>query len=589
MRRLALNPKQLAAEARIKQKPLRDRSRGGFTVPLEVIASRTWPLLRHFQFSIPAALQHPRQHRIAVVLAAGLLASLLIAPVHAQTYPTQYLPTVWQTEQGLPQNSVNALLQDHEGYLWLGTFAGLARFDGERFRVTGLTDTPGLRSLRIISLYESRTRALWIGTAGGGLMRLDHGITTTYTERDGLPSGFINSIRGDAEENVWINTSGGVALFDGAKWQAHATHRGKAVREFYLQARDGSMWFRNGKEVMRFGADGSFAMLNSPEPSVFLVHEARDGTVWIGVRDASIGWCATPRGYSPTYRYRQLGRRELTAWASRVSPHHGAGSDGEVLLFTPAGLVRTFAGTLSPPITLRLPTDGGEVPKPRSLLVDREGNLWVGMIGTGLVRLRPAPLTAYGKDEGLSDGSFNAVFQDREGRIWLGGDNSLYSFDGNRFHLFPGVVSIFAIAQTRNGDLWFGGYGGLYRWRSGVLSISRWKRRPWDRIYQDREGTLWIGGSREDRPGGLYRFREGKLDQIPGISGVQQIIGGPGRWLLGGCHRGALLCARWQSRPVPPEPKSARPHVFGYLPGFDRDSLAGDLRRRDCSVFGTAA
>src|SRR5208337_1989048 len=103
-----------------------------------------------------------------VALAAGLLTNLLIAPVHAQSYPAQYLPRVWQTEQGLPQNSVNALLQDHDGYLWVGTFGGLVGFDGERFRALRLTDIPGLRSLRILSLYESRSAALWIGTGGGG-------------------------------------------------------------------------------------------------------------------------------------------------------------------------------------------------------------------------------------------------------------------------------------------------------------------------------------------------------------------------------------------------------------------------------------
>jgi signal transduction histidine kinase len=142
-------------------------------------------------------------------------------------------------------------------------------------------------------------------------------------------------------------------------------------------------------------------------------------------------------------------------------------------------------------------------------------------------------LTAYGKDEGLSDSSFNAVFQDREGRIWLGGD-LLYWFDGHRFHLLPGAGDIRAIVQTGDGDLWFGGYGGLYRWRSGVLSHFKVEAPPVKSIYQDREGTLWIGGSMEERPGGLYRFREGKLDQIPGISGVLDIVGGRdgGSWVV---------------------------------------------------------
>jgi signal transduction histidine kinase len=140
----------------------------------------------------------------------------------------------------------------------------------------------------------------------------------------------------------------------------------------------------------------------------------------------------------------------------------------------------------------------------------------------GLIRLRRAPLTAYGKDEGLSDSNFSSVFQDREGRIWLGGD-LLYWFDGHRFHLVPGVPDVLAIAQTRDGDLWFGGYGGLYRFRSGVLDHFNVNAPAVKIIFQDREGTLWIGALTEDRPGGLYRFREGKLEQVPGVSDVRAI------------------------------------------------------------------
>jgi len=459
-----------------------------------------------------------------MALAAGLLASLLITPLGAQSHPPQYITTVWQTEQGLPQNSVNAILQDHRGYLWIGTFGGLARFDGERFRVFDSADTPGFGNNQILSLYESRSGVLWIGTEDG-LIRLENGVATTYTDRDGLPSSFIQSIRGDAEGNVWIKSSGGVAKFVGAKLEAYPTHRGKAVREFYLQARDGSMWFRRGNELVRFGADGSLATLQVRKPSVFLVQEARDGSVWVAVRNEyrlvryyqgafsdvplpPIGQRALTKGHDPEF--------DLTM---------AEGAEGELLLLTPAGLVRIVDGRLSPPQPLSLPANGGELPKVRSLLVDREGNLWVGMVGPGLLRLRPAPLTAYAKGEGLSDSSFNTVFQDREGRIWLGGD-LLYGFDGHRFHRFPGVQDILALAQTGDGDLWFGGYGGLYRWRSGVLSHFKVEAPAVGSIYQDREGTLWIGGSMEERPGGLYRFREGRLDQIPGISGVQSILGG---------------------------------------------------------------
>ena len=467
------------------------------------------------------AEQPGAEHRIAVILAAGLLTSFWISPIHGQAYPTQYVPTVWQTEQGLPQNSVNALLQDHDGYIWTGTYGGLARFDGERFKFFALADQPGLGSLGITSLYESRSGVLWVGTTGGGLARLDHGVLTTYTARDGLPSGFIDSIRGDAEGNVWIKTSGGLARFDGTKLEPYPSHRGKAVREFYLQARDGSMWFRYGEEVLRFASDGSIATLNVGKPSVFLVHEARDGSVWIAARDV-YRLVRYDQGVFYEVPLPPVGRRPLADMHREFAVTMAEDTNGELLLFTPAGLVRTVGARLSSAAALPLPSNNGELPKVRSLLVDREGNLWVGLIATGLVRLRPAPLTAYGKDEGLSDSSFNAVFQDREGRIWLGGD-LLYWFDGHGFHLIPGVADTTAIAQTREGDLWFGGYGQMYRWRSGALTRFKVEAFHVSGIYEDREGTLWIGGAEGDRPGGLYRFREGKLDQFPGISGAQNV------------------------------------------------------------------
>lgn len=112
---------------------------------------------------------------------------------------------------GLPQNSVNSIPQDREGYLWIGTLGGLARFDGDRFTVFSSADARGLRSTRILDVRESRSGDLWIGTVDGGLTRLRDGIALTYTMEDGLPSDFVRSIREDNAGNLWINTARSVA------------------------------------------------------------------------------------------------------------------------------------------------------------------------------------------------------------------------------------------------------------------------------------------------------------------------------------------------------------------------------------------
>src|SRR5262245_48789780 len=105
-----------------------------------------------------------------LALAAGLLMTLVPRPASALD-PTrtivQYVHRSWETEDGLPQNSISAIAQSDEGYLWLGTQAGLVRFDGARFTVFNRLNTPALRSNFIAALHKSPDGAIWIGTDDG--------------------------------------------------------------------------------------------------------------------------------------------------------------------------------------------------------------------------------------------------------------------------------------------------------------------------------------------------------------------------------------------------------------------------------------
>jgi len=484
--------------------------------------------MRRMSFHRPVPLRGNRVRRTAavvvgscktaLVLAASPVADVLVIPIYAQSPPPQYIAKVWQTEQGLPQNSVNAILQDRKGYFWVGTFGGLARFDGERFTVFSPADSRGFGSARILHVAESRSGDLWIGTVDGGLTRLRDGVAVTYTTRDGLPSEFVGSVREDREGTVWINTARGVARFVGPRLEAYHTHRGVPVTEFLRQERHGgAMWFRSGNQVVRIGADGSVASLK--EPGAWRVREAPDGSIWL----------AAAEEYRLVRYYRGVfSNVDLPPPRLKITHNYPLlsiaddGVDGNVLVIVPAGLIRISSATsIIAPEPLPWPSD--DAAKVRRLWADHEGNLWVGTIASGLIRFRRAPLTAYGSREGLADVGFNAVFQDREGVTWLGGD-VLYRSDGHGFHLVPGVTNLRAIAQTRDGDLWLGGYGGLQRWRAGVLI-----RVPTDSIivraiYEDRRGTLWVGALMEDGPGGLYRRRGDRWEQVPGITDVRDIM-----------------------------------------------------------------
>ncbi|MGH9821909.1 MAG: ligand-binding sensor domain-containing protein, partial [Blastocatellia bacterium] len=126
----------------------------------------------------------------------------------------QYIQTTWTVQEGLPQNSVNAILQTRDGYLWIGTFGGLARFDGVRFTVFDSANTPGMKANRILSLYEDRAGVLWIGTETGEVMSFKGAEVRTFTTRDGLPGGLIWCFFEDHDGVLWIGTTKGLT-----RWQ----------------------------------------------------------------------------------------------------------------------------------------------------------------------------------------------------------------------------------------------------------------------------------------------------------------------------------------------------------------------------------
>lgn len=468
-------------------------------------------------------------YRGALVFLWALPALFLVGRARAQTDAAQYVATAWGTEQGLPQNSVSAIAQDRDGYLWVATAGGLARFDGVRFKVFGADEIPDLRTSLFRSLHASRAGDLWIGGNNGITRRHDGAFTTSG-------GSVVTSLNEDRAGKIWINSLQGVSCCAGEEVRSYATYGGTAVREFLLQARDGSMWFRSGNEVIRFDADGSMASL----PGGVMAGEARDGSVWIAgpsrllrYHHGAIAEVALPTGSALNWLGTQpsQARVGMAADPKQVVLAMAADTDGELLLLTQAGFVRTADGKLSTPESLpALPNVHGVI-KVQSLFVDGEGNRWVGTLGRGLLRFRRAPLIAYTKENGLSDSPFRTVFEDREGRIWVGGDDSLYWFDGRRFHLMPGLSDINAIAQTPDGDLWFGGSGALHRWRSGVLTRYPLDTPAIHQLLVDRDGNLWVDAPSRTVSRDLFRFQDGNFEKVDSdvLQMAEDVDGG--RWL----------------------------------------------------------
>src|SRR5688572_27371698 len=150
----------------------------------------------------------------AAILAIALLAGY--GPVRAESplvLPAPIAHDHCGIEDGVPQRSVTAVLQSPDGYLWLGTFGGLARFDGVRFLEYGPANTPGLSSARILALAEDLEGRLLIGTEDGGVLRLDGAVVTTLVGAAELRNAAVRALLVGPDGALWIATSQGLLRF----------------------------------------------------------------------------------------------------------------------------------------------------------------------------------------------------------------------------------------------------------------------------------------------------------------------------------------------------------------------------------------
>ncbi len=162
----------------------------------------------------------------ALLLVGGGMPALLFMqfvmygspPPASDKIPGNYHLTSWTTDNGLPQNSVNKIIQTRDGYIWLATNDGLVRFDGVKFTVFNSQNFPLLKTSRIQDIIESREGSLWIGTEGGGVVvKRKNGQNTAYTTAQGLAGDLAGNFCEDSKGRIWICTDKGLNYFKGGR------------------------------------------------------------------------------------------------------------------------------------------------------------------------------------------------------------------------------------------------------------------------------------------------------------------------------------------------------------------------------------
>ncbi len=443
--------------------------------------------------------------RLRAALATLLLATGAFALDPGRAL-TQARLTVWTPESGLPQSTVDAIVQTRDGYLWMGTEEGLVRFDGVRFVVSDRQTAPALRSAFISSLYEAPDGTLWIGTYGGGLARLRNGRIEAF-HPELLGTDRIREMHAVGGALFIATAGGGLLRIDGDRVTRFTTRHGLPTDRIWALEDDGEggMWVAtHGGGVVRWRDSRVRQRLQLPNDLARTLLRDPDGTLWIGTdgggvfvwRNGAIVRTITTRDGLPSDLIRTLQRdRAGSLWI---------GTDGGL-----ASWRGDHAGALT--VAEGLPN-----PIIRAVLEDREGNLWVGTTG-GLVRLRDTRFIAYTRKEGLPVDGVRAIVEDRGGRLWVGTEGGgLCAVAPMRCYTKADGLphdTIYSLAPGRDGSMWIGtDGGGVVRFRDGKV-VEKLSGLPNDRVralLETADGGLWVSTT-----AGLAFVRDGTTSHVP--------------------------------------------------------------------------
>lgn len=426
----------------------------------------------------------------------------------------QYSRTVWSEQQGLPQDTITAMVQTSDGYLWLGTNEGLARFDGYEFVVFDKA-RGDLPSNTIKALTTGPDGVLWAGTSSG-LVQFAGGKIRIFTTANGLPNNAIDELCVDHAGNLWIAAGGTLARYDGNRFTAFVPGRDIhiTVRTVYEDS-NRVLWVAGLGGVVKREGNGFVAVVpwNIVEGNLIShLTVDRQNNLWVAGSSGILK--RSPDGSIQRYT-RQEGLPDnfvRTLWFD---------GDGNLWAGTNSGLARLQGDRFK-----------AEGPSDliRCLFEDTEHDLWVGT-NDGLSRLRDNIFTVYGTSEGLPSDSPNTVFQDRDGRIWVGyHDNALLSITPSGLHVFtkkegfPGE-EVFSIRQSRSGDLLLSTRAGFVRKHGDAFYTyvppDQFRRKQIFDALEDSSGRIWMG-----LPNGLGLLQDRKMQLIiPGGSvGLTSVV-----------------------------------------------------------------
>jgi len=424
-------------------------------------------------------MNHPAVRRLREAVPGLILASTLFAATpatQAANPPTQmggYAHTGWTSREGYLWGGIYSIVQTSDGFLWLATASGMARFDGEKFAMWQPHASKRF-PLYAYSLLAARDGTLWIGTFDGLSVWKDSTLTDYYA---GMRHGFVTTLLEDRDGTIWAGVLG----------------------------KPGRLCAIRAPQVTCDGDDGKFGEF------VWSLAQDESGTLWVGAETGLWRW--TP------------GNPKKFVLPGRVADLIST-PEGLLVGIRGGGVLRVAGDTLEPYEIRRRGTAErvtGEDLKSNKLLADSTGSIWIGSDATGLHRIKNGIADSFSAATGLTGDIACSLFEDREGNIWFSSDKGLdrfrkLSIETRWIGQSPASEITKSVIAAADRSMWVAAAEGVSRWKDG--GFRYFFKEPGlpasggQALFQDHRGRVWVSTY-----GGLAYFDKEKFSSVGGQPG----------------------------------------------------------------------
>ena len=412
---------------------------------------------------------------------------------------------------GLTNNFVRSVYEDHAGQIWVGTDNGLFRVRGDRLE--RIDNTATLPLLAVHAIHEDSLGGIWVG--GSKLVRILDDRAEEFHLQGKASENRVKSIVETSDHTVWVGTVSGLHRLERSGSTANRFQRVSNIQgtvRFLRQTSDGTLWIGTIGRGLFLENAGRFSGLTAPSrlPSntVLNVFEDVEKNIWVGTQGGMLRLSNTPA------------RTVVLPDASDSDAETVYEDRGGEVWIAAENLFRFENGNATP-----YRFAGIEGVRVRNVFRDRDGVLWIGTEGAGVYRQDGNRLLHYTADTGLVNNFVRAFLQSRDGSIWIGTDEGVSRWRAQGFKNYQmrdGLCyfSTRSLLEDRDGNIWIGTDRGLSflrndRFESNAATDALRNEKVWA-IHQDSEGGLWFG----TRTGGLYRWRSGKLSHLTTADGL---------------------------------------------------------------------